>query len=123
MNVVTGRGGGGEAVLIRALEPTEGIPVMQKRRGINDLRLLCSGPGRLTQAIAITGKYNGLPLDYGPLRSRLRIVCPVQGTPWAAGDNPDDPGRALQSERICYRFYLKGNPYVSRGIKRVRRLS
>jgi DNA-3-methyladenine glycosylase len=121
MNVVTGRGDGGEAVLIRALEPTEGIPVMQKRRGINDLLLLCSGPGRLTQALAITGEYNGLPLDSGP----LQIWSPdsLSGSSDSYG-----PQKIVQTIRVGisrakelpYRFYLKGNPYVSRGVKRNR---
>jgi DNA-3-methyladenine glycosylase len=119
MNVVTGRGGGGEAVLTRALEPTEGIPVMQKRRGINELRLLCSGPGRLTQALAITGEYNGLPLDSGP----LQIWSPDSLPGSADSFGPDEIVQTIRvgifrAKELPYRFYLKGNPYVSRGIKR-----
>jgi DNA-3-methyladenine glycosylase len=119
MNVVTGWGGGGEAVLIRALEPTEGIPVMQKRRGINELRLLCSGPGRLTQALAITGEYNGLPLDSGP----LQIWSPDSLPGSADSFGPDEIVQTIRvgifrAKELPYRFYLKGNPYVSRGIKR-----
>jgi len=54
------------AVLIRALEPTDGLAVMAERRGTNDARLLCSGPGRLCQALAVTRAHDGLPLDEPP---------------------------------------------------------
>lgn len=61
--------GGGEprgAVLIRALEPTEGISIMMERRGTTDPRLLCSGPGKLCQALAVTAAHNALALDEPP---------------------------------------------------------
>jgi DNA-3-methyladenine glycosylase len=54
------------AILIRALEPTDGLAVMAERRGTNDPRLLCSGPGRLCQALAITGVQDGLEFDKPP---------------------------------------------------------
>lgn len=54
-------------VLIRALEPTHGIDRMRKRRGLDDERLLCAGPGRVGQALAIDAGFNGLPLDALPL--------------------------------------------------------
>jgi DNA-3-methyladenine glycosylase len=53
-NLVTGPAGLGAAVLLRAVEPLEGVPLMRRRRGIREERLLCSGPGRLTQALGIT---------------------------------------------------------------------
>ena len=53
-NVVCEERGRGAAVLLRALEPTHGLDVMAARRGLDDPRLLCSGPGRLTQALGIT---------------------------------------------------------------------
>ena len=58
-NVVCGRPGHGSAVLLRALEPTHGLAVMRERRGTTNDRLLCSGPGRLTEALGITGADNG----------------------------------------------------------------
>jgi len=65
MNVVTGNSGFGQGVLIRALFPTEGIPLMEKRRGRRDH--LCSGPGKLTQAMDISHIHNGHDLREPPL--------------------------------------------------------
>jgi DNA-3-methyladenine glycosylase len=66
LNFVCGEQGGASAVLIRALEPTDGLHAMSERRGTADPRLLCSGPGKLCQALAITGAHNGLELDQPP---------------------------------------------------------
>lgn len=69
-NVVCEPEGAGAAVLLRALEPTHGLETMRTRRGLETTRLLCSGPGRLTQALAITDAHNGLPLDDAPFELR-----------------------------------------------------
>src|SRR5881398_1998968 len=53
-------------VLIRALEPRRGVELMKKRRGVDDVRQLCSGPGKLTQALAITGKHHEMDLCSDP---------------------------------------------------------
>jgi len=63
-------GATGSAVLIRAIEPTFGLDVMAGRRGLSDPRLLCAGPGRLAQALGITGAQNGAPLDRPPFLLR-----------------------------------------------------
>src|ERR1700742_5140011 len=63
VNFVCEPAGSASAVLIRALEPTTVLPTMRHRRGIADDRLLCSGPGRLCEALRITGAHNGLALD------------------------------------------------------------
>jgi len=61
----------GGAVLIRALAPTIGIETMQERRGVTELKYLCAGPGRLTQALGITGALDGRPLDGPPFSLRF----------------------------------------------------
>jgi DNA-3-methyladenine glycosylase len=65
LNLVCGESPG-SAVLIRALEPTEGLPLMRERRGLAEPRRLCSGPGKLCQALAVTREHDGLPLDAPP---------------------------------------------------------
>src|ERR1700733_12246532 len=66
LNFICEPKGSASAVLIRALEPTTGLAAMRRRRGALDDRLLCSGPGRLCQALGITHKQNGLALDAAP---------------------------------------------------------
>jgi DNA-3-methyladenine glycosylase len=68
LNLVTQPAGIAEAVLIRALEPTDGIELIAQRRGRDDLRELCSGPGKLCQAMGIALEHNGVNLTRGPLR-------------------------------------------------------
>jgi DNA-3-methyladenine glycosylase len=65
MNLVCGPQPG-SAVLLRAIEPTVGIDLMIVRRGVDDLRRLCSGPGRLCEALSVTRKQNGLRVDEAP---------------------------------------------------------
>ena len=107
MNVVTGGIGRGEAVLIRALEPVSGIPLMQRRRKREKIFDLCSGPGKLTIALGITRNENGLDLNSG----RLRIYAGKKRT-----------GRIVTTTRIGIsagselplRFYLDGNRFISK---------
>ncbi len=65
LNLVCGEDPG-SAVLLRALEPLAGIELMRQRRGLSELRSLCSGPGKLCQALAVTRAHDGLPLDQAP---------------------------------------------------------
>jgi len=66
LNFVCREAGHGAGVLIRALEPTHGIDTMCERRGLHDVRLLCAGPGRVGEALAITHAMNGCRLDRKP---------------------------------------------------------
>ena len=62
LNLVCREEGHGAGVLIRAIEPLTGLDRMRERRGLDDVRLLCAGPGRLGQALGITHSHNGLPI-------------------------------------------------------------
>jgi DNA-3-methyladenine glycosylase len=113
LNFVCAPAGHGAGVLIRALAPTAGIELMRERRGVDALRLLCSGPGRLGQALAVSHAHNGLRLDRRPFR-----VVP--------GD--DDPTRVVhagvrigisKSVELPWRFVLAGSPYVSKPMRAV----
>jgi DNA-3-methyladenine glycosylase len=66
LNFVCREPGHGAGVLIRALEPVEGVDAMRERRGLDDVRLLCAGPGRLGQALGVTRALNNLPLSEPP---------------------------------------------------------
>lgn len=76
VNFVCEGEGSASAVLIRALAPTVGLAKMRRRRGMTDERLLCSGPGRLCQALGISIKHNGLALDAPPFELRARMTKP-----------------------------------------------
>lgn len=111
-NVVTAPKGTGEAVLIRALEPLDGIELMRRRRKTRDLHQLCSGPGKLVLAMGMTRKLNNCPLYEGAL------------TIWPRGrfGTPKEPPEIVATPRIGItaaaelplRFYIKGSPFASR---------
>ncbi|MGC2129907.1 MAG: DNA-3-methyladenine glycosylase [Candidatus Aquilonibacter sp.] len=102
----------GAAVLIRALEPLEGIALMRERRGLEDPRLLCIGPGRLAQALEIDGTLDGCDLLTD---SELQLHPPD----WPAGAirRSRRIGVTSAAHRLL-RFYERGNPYLS-GPKRL----
>jgi DNA-3-methyladenine glycosylase len=81
LNMVCSDGRSGSAVLLRAIEPEDGLEIMRTRRGGAADRLLCSGPGRLAQALGVDGGLNGAPLDRPPfqLRRSDRTVDIVAG--------------------------------------------
>jgi DNA-3-methyladenine glycosylase len=96
----------GSAVLIRALEPRWGLDAMRGRRGVEDARLLCSGPGRLAQALAIDGSMDGLELDRPPFELRLRGEAVSVATGTRIG--------ITRAADLAWRFGLSGSPFVSR---------
>jgi DNA-3-methyladenine glycosylase len=107
LNLVCEEEGVAAAVLVRALHPTDGLDRMRARRGVDDLRLLCSGPGKLSQALGVTGKHDGLPLDRPPFQLLgARTPAEVASGPrigiTAAADRP-------------WRYGLVGSPFLSRG--------
>jgi DNA-3-methyladenine glycosylase len=109
MNLVCREAGHGAAVLLRALEPTHGIAQMQARRGVDDARLLCAGPGRLCQALAVTGERNGAPLDAPP----FTLIAPRQVLPATAIARGPRIGISRATERP-WRFGLKNSRFLSR---------
>ncbi len=74
MNFVCEEEGSASAILVRAIEPTHGIPAMRRRRGQHDERALCSGPGKVCEALAVSHKQNGFALDAAP----FQIYAPTQ---------------------------------------------
>jgi DNA-3-methyladenine glycosylase len=82
LNIVCREAGHGAGVLIRALEPTTGVPEMIRRRHQRDAGTLCAGPGRLAQALAITGAMNGMRIDSKPFQLLVPALAPkvVRGT-------------------------------------------
>jgi DNA-3-methyladenine glycosylase len=73
VNFVCEKEGSASAVLLRALEPTHGLPAMRRRRGLEDARALCSGPGKLCEALGITIAQSELPLDQKPYALHARV--------------------------------------------------
>ncbi|MDR1969260.1 MAG: DNA-3-methyladenine glycosylase [Burkholderiaceae bacterium] len=109
LNFVCCEAGRGAAVLIRALQPTHGIALMQARRGMDDVRLLCAGPGRLGQALAVAREYDGAPLDTPP----FVLIAPRQALPDAAIACGARIGISRAVERP-WRFGLKDSAFLSR---------
>lgn len=106
LNFVCREEGHGAGVLIRAIEPLWGLEAMCERRGLHDVRLLCAGPGRVGQALAIRHAHNGHRLDLKPFEVRAAerrhdvVVGPRIGISKAAD--------------VPWRFGLAGSPFLSR---------
>jgi DNA-3-methyladenine glycosylase len=106
VNFVCEKTGSASAVLIRALEPTHGIAVMRRRRGVEDERLLCSGPGKLTQALAITHQHNELPLDAPPIALHARTQTADIVTGLRIG--------LTKAVELPWRYGLRGSRFLSK---------
>ena len=111
LNFVCMPAGHGAGVLLRALEPTHGLALMRERRGVDDVRLLCSGPGRLCQALGVTHALNGERLDRKPFR-----IVP----------RPEDALRRVASgarigiskaQDLPWRYVLHGSRFLSRPMR------
>lgn len=106
VNIVTGTEGHGQGVLIRALEPVQGLELMKKRRGMQDEHNLTNGPAKLVQALGITKQHNGTDIYGGRLRLEPGFT----------------PSEIVQTTRVGiskavdvpWRFYVAGSAYVSR---------
>ena len=110
LNFVCEPKGSASAVLIRAIEPTEGLAAMRRRRGLTEERLLCSGPGRLCQALGITVRHNGLALDAPPFE-----LFPRQGpTEIVAGPRIG----ITKATDLPWRYGEKGSRYLSKPFRR-----
>ena len=106
LNFVCAPEGRAEAALIRALAPTQGLDAMHERRGVEKERSLCSGPGKLCQALGITRAADGLPLDEPPFALFARAEAPpvVVGTRIGITRAVEQP----------WRYGLAGSPFLSR---------
>jgi len=109
LNFVCEEEGSASAVLIRGLEPAEGFTAMRRRRGLSNIRALCSGPGKLCEALGVTIKHNGLPLDRAPFELRARKAKPEI----VAGERI---GITKAVERP-WRYGLTGSPFLSKPFK------
>jgi DNA-3-methyladenine glycosylase len=113
-NIVAENEGTGAGVLIRALEPTQGVELMKKRRGQEDVRNLCNGPAKLVQAMGITKEDYGKPLYKGSLyitEPRLKDIKIAFGPRIGISKAQEKP----------WRFWVENSPFVS-GIKKRKRL-
>ena len=110
LNLVCDEEGRAEAVLVRALEPTHEVEQMRARRGLEDERLLCSGPGRLCQALGVTRDHDGLPLDRPPFQilAAAREVEVVRGPRVGIS----------RAAELPWRYGLVGSRFLSRALRR-----
>lgn len=106
MNFVCEAEGSASAVLLRAIEPTAGLALMRRRRGVAEDRALCSGPGKLCQALGISIAHNGMAIDRAPfaLTAREDDVAVVRGTRIGITKAVEKP----------WRFGLKGSAFLSK---------
>jgi len=114
LNAVCEPAGVGAAVLIRALEPVDGIEHMRERRGLEAARQLCSGPGKLTQALGIAAELNDTDLLRGPIAFSDR--------PRAWRDVAVDVDVRVgitKAADLPWRFVAAGNRFVSRPVRRI----
>ena len=110
LNLVCEDEGTAAAVRLRALEPTHGLDVQRERRGLEDPRLLCAGPGRLCQALGVTRAHDGLALDRPPF-----LLLAREDEPEVAAGPRIGITRAAE---LPWRYAVSGSRYLSRGLPR-----
>lgn len=115
LNLVVGAKGAGEAVLIRAAEPVEGVEIMTKNRGgISDIHNLASGPAKLTQALGVTDTSLS-----GKLLNKSSIWLEAPQKPVEAKDIITSSRIGIrEAKQMPWRFYIKDNPFVSKHPKK-----
>jgi DNA-3-methyladenine glycosylase len=96
----------GAGVLIRALEPLAGLDLMRQRRGLDDVRLLCRGPGRVGQALGIHVEMNGMRLDQAP----FQVLSATEPVPVIEGPRIG----ISKAKEVHWRFGMRGSPFISR---------
>jgi DNA-3-methyladenine glycosylase len=106
VNLVCEKAGSASAVLIRALEPTHGLAAMRRRRGVEDERMLCSGPGKLCEALGISIKQSELPLDAPPYALHARVGKADVVTGLRIG--------ITKATELPWRYGLRGSRFVSK---------
>ena len=106
VNFVCEEEGSASAVLIRALQPTHGIAIMRRRRRLQDERSLCSGPGKLTEALGISDEHNGLPIDAFPIALHARAGKPDVIAGLRIG--------LTKAVELPWRYGLKGSRFLSK---------
>jgi len=110
LNLVCGSEATAEAVLVRALEPTAALEKQRGRRGVEDVRLLCSGPGRLCQALGVTRDHDGLALDEPPFELLERAEPPEILTGPRIG--------ITRATELSWRYGVAGSRFLSRPLRR-----
>ena len=103
LNIVCG---GASAVLLRAIEPTEGIGIMRERRGLEDIRTLCSGPGKLCAALGVTGDLDGHRIDQPP----FRLILPKHPSAHTVGRRIG----ITKAPEVPWRFGVTGSRFLSK---------
>jgi DNA-3-methyladenine glycosylase len=106
LNIVCREEGHGAGVLIRAIEPLAGLELMRQRRGLDDVRLLCAGPGRVGQALGITHALNGLSINAAPF-----ALLPASGRTHVLSGPRIGISKAVEQP---WRFGLAGSRFLSR---------
>ena len=106
VNLVCQAAGSAAGVLLRAIEPTHGLAAMRRRRGVTDAKALCSGPGKLCEALAITKALGELPIDRSPIALHARSGGAEIATGVRIG--------LTKAVDLPWRYGLKGSKYLSK---------